>query len=635
MCVRFHIRCEISGCIMEAMKENIDKLKEISRLIRYWILLSTTKAGSGHPTSSLSAVELMVGLMFSEIFKFDLENPKNPNNDHLIFSKGHASPLLYSLYAAAGAIDEQRLRSLRKFTSPLEGHPTPKFPFIEAATGSLGQGLSIGVGMALNAKYLDKMPYKTYVLLGDSEMSEGSIWEAIQIASYYKLNNLIGIVDINRLGQTGETMYGHDLDAYKNRLQAFGWNAIVVRGHDLINIVDAYKKCLDQKEKPSMILAKTIKGKGISFLEDRLGWHGKTLSEKEFKKAKKELGDINFDIRGQVKIPENNKPTPLPLSLKVKEKISQSKLGQMISTRKAFGLALARLGTENPKLVTLDAEMKNSTYTEIFESYFPKRFFQMYIAEQNMVSVALGLSIMGKVPFIATFAAFFTRAYDQIRMAQYSNANIKFVGSHVGVSIGQDGPSQMGLEDISMFRSIHDSVVLYPSDAVSCEKLVEEAAKHFGIVYIRTTRKDTPVIYAKNQSFPIGGSKVIKKSKNDRVTLIGTGITLHQALIAYKKLKKSNITVRIIDLYSIKPIDKQTLKKAARETQKILVVEDHHPEGGIAEAVRSALYKEKMQIHSLAVRRREMSGKPEELLDYEDIHHEDIVRKVKLMLNRV
>jgi transketolase len=617
-------------------KERIKKLGKIAKLIRYYILVSTTEAGSGHPTSSLSATDLMTGLLFGGTFRFDIDHPEHPNNDRLIFSKGHASPLFYALWAAAGKLTEKEILTLRKFGSRLEGHPTVAFPFVEASTGSLGQGLSIGLGMALNAKYIDKLPYKTYVLLGDSEMSEGSQWEAVQIAAYYKTDNLIGIIDVNRFGQRGETMYGHDLSAYKKRISSFGWETILIDGHSLPEIIVAYEKAFHVNNRPVMIIAKTLKGKGISFLEGQDGWHGKATNKEELARALQELGVIDTSIRGEIPKPKDMRPDP-SLSPLAKGRIKGGIIEQLINypadkpvaTRKAYGKALVRIFPRFPDIVVLDAEVSNSTYSEIFKKKFPERFFEMYVAEQNMVGTALGFSRRGKIPFVSTFGAFFTRAFDQIRMSQYSDANIKFVGSHAGVSIGQDGPSQMGLEDIAMFRAILNSVVLYPSDAVSTEKLVEEAANHIGIVYIRTTRKDTPVIYNNDEEFPIGRNKVLRKSSNDVIAVIAAGITLFEALNAYEELKKSDILIRVIDLYCIKPIDKKALKEALGTTRYIITVEDHYAEGGIGEAVRSALSDHGVPIYSLAVRKMPKSGKPEELLDYEEISKDAIIKKIK------
>lgn len=607
------------------------ELANIARLIRYYILVSTTEAGSGHPTSSLSATELMTVLLFGGIFRYDLDRPDHPNNDRLIFSKGHASPLLYALWAAAGRVSLEEILTLRKFGSPLEGHPSTVFPYVDVATGSLGQGLSIGVGMALNAKYIDKLPYRTYVLLGDSEMSEGSQWEAMEIASYYHLDNLIGIIDVNRLGQRGETMLGYDLDTYDRRITSFGWKTIVVDGHSITEILNAYMDALKVKGSPVMIIAKTVKGKGVSFLEDRNGFHGKALKREDLEKALKEIGEVDTSLKVMIDVPEDLKP----------ERIEEGKPGNIsyspgrsVPTRMAYGNGLVRIFSAFPDMVVLDAEVSNSTFSEIFMKKYPHRFFEMFIAEQNMVGVAVGLACRGKIPFVSTFAAFLTRAFDQIRMSQYSHVNIKFMGSHAGVSIGEDGPSQMGLEDIAIFRTLLGSVVLYPSDAVAADKLVEEAARHRGIVYIRTHRNPLPVIYDVDEEFPIGGSKMLRYSDKDIATVVGAGVTLHEALSAYEELRKEGIPIRVIDLYSVKPVDKTTLEIAARETGVIITVEDHFAEGGLGDAVKNALSENPVPVFSLAVLKIPRSGKPRELLDYEEISSEAIIRKVKEILKK-
>ncbi|RJQ48241.1 MAG: transketolase [Nitrospiraceae bacterium] len=608
-----------------------ERLRKIARLIRYFILVSTTGAGSGHPTSSLSATDLMTCLLFGGVFRFDIKNPQHPNNDRLVFSKGHASPLFYSQWTAAGVLTEEQLMSMRKFGSPLEGHPTRAFNFVEAATGSLGQGLSVGAGIAMNAKYVDKLPYRTYVLLGDSEMSEGSQWEAMQIAVHYKLDNLTGILDVNRLGQRGETMYGHDLLAYEKRISSFGWETIMIDGHLLNEILAAFKKALTVKGRPVMIIARTIKGKGVSFLENKNGWHGKPVIKDDLPKALEEIGKTDRSIRGEIQAPDNIEPERRQPAEIAAVSYAHEK---PVATRKAYGNALKRIFPEFPDIVVLDAEVSNSTYSEIFRDAYPDRFFEMYIAEQNMAGMALGFSTRGKISFVSTFAAFLTRAYDQIRMSQYSDANIKFCGSHAGVSIGEDGASQMGLEDIAMFRAILGSVVLYPCDAVSTERLVEEMARHRGISYIRTTRKETPVIYSADEEFQIGGCKVLAESREDTVTVVSAGITLHEALQAYETLKKENIYIRVIDLYSIKPVDQETLQAAAKDTKAVITVEDHFAEGGIGEAVRSALAEFTTPVYSLAVRKMPKSGKPQELLDYEEISSRAIVEKVKSLFAR-
>lgn len=605
------------------------QLEKIARLIRYDILTMTTNAGSGHPTSSLSAVELMVGLLFGGFFRYDADQPDHPNNDRLLFSKGHASPLFYSLWAAAGKLSQEDLMTYRRFGSSLEGHPTAAFRYAEAATGSLGQGLSIGVGLALNAR-LDKLPYRTYILLGDSEMAEGSVWEAMEIAAHYQLNNLVAVVDVNRLGQRGETMYGHDLEAYRRRAEAFDWHTIIVDGHNLEEILNAYRQVDQVIDRPVMILARTLKGKGVSFIEDKNGWHGKALKKEELDQALSELGEVDKEIRGTFAVPQDLKPAgqptaePAPLSYAV---------GEQVATRKAFGNALKRLYPAFPNIVSLDGEVSNSTMAAYFKQEHADRFFEMYIAEQNMAGAALGFAGRGKIPFVSTFAAFMSRAYDQIRMSQYSNANIKFVGSHAGVSIGMDGPSQMGLEDIAFFRTIINGLVLYPCDAVSTEKLVAEAARHRGIAYLRTTRMATPVLYGPDEEFPIGGCKVLRRSDADRATLVAAGLTVHESLAACEVLQKEGVAVGVIDLYSIKPVDEKALQAAAAASGLLITIEDHVPEGGLGDAVRSALWNKGVTVASLAVRKKPKSGKPRELLDYEEISADAIVAKVKALVS--
>jgi transketolase len=587
----------------------------------------TTQAGSGHPTSALSATELMSALMFGGIFRFDLDNPKHPNNDRLIFSKGHATPLFYSLYAVAGKLTEDEIMTYRNFDSPLEGHPTMSFPYTEAATGSLGQGLSIGLGIALNAKYLDQLPYMTYVLLGDSEMAEGSQWETMQLAAHYKLDNLVAVLDVNRLGQRGETMYGWDLLAYEERVGAFGWETILINdGHSFPDIIAAYQQAMLVADKPVMIIAHTIKGKGVSLVENQNGWHGVALNKEQLEKALAELGPVDKSARGQVARPEDLKPA----EVKPQPAAAMSyKPGESLATRKAYGNALKRLAPQFPNLVSLDGEVSNSTYAETFKNAYPQKFFEMYIAEQNMVGAGLGLATRGKIPFVSTFAAFFSRAFDQIRMSQYSEPNLKFAGSHAGVSIGEDGPSQMGLEDLAMFRSIRDSVVLYPADAVSTERLVEEALKHQGIVYMRTTRMGTPILYGLDEEFPIGGCKVLRQSDRDVATVIGAGVTLFEALAAYEELQKEGVNIRVIDLYSVKPVDTNTLMAAAKATKGLITVEDHYPAGGIGEAVLGALAPNPMKVYCLAVTKKPKTGKPAQLLDFEEISRTAIVKLVK------
>ncbi|MGB0757278.1 MAG: transketolase [Patescibacteria group bacterium] len=602
-----------------------DTLTQLSARIRSQIISATTAAGSGHPTSSLSATDLITVLMFDGFYRFDLENPDYHNNDRLIFSKGHAAPLLYAAYAAAGKVTNEELHNLRSFKSPLEGHPTLEFPYTEVATGSLGQGLSVGVGMALNAKYLDKLPYNTFVLLGDSELSEGSNWEAMALASQYNLSNLIGILDVNRLGQRGETMHGHNVKVYKDKCEAFGWKVIVIDGHSMKDIQKAYKKALSS-DRPTMIVAKTLKGKGVSFIENTDNWHGKALSEEESKKALSEFGDVDLTVTGTVASPERRDPSALK-SPDTIPSIAWSDIETM-ATRKAYGHALQEVLQQQTNVVVLDAETSNSTFAAMGRDVADDRFFEMYIAEQNMAGVALGLSRRGKVAFTSTFAAFWSRAHDQIRMSQYSGGNVKFVGSHAGISIGADGSSQMALEDLSLFRSIHDSVVLYPSDAISTRALVHAAYKHTGNVFIRTTRAATKLNYDTDTEFTIGGSGTLKKSDDDNVTLIGAGITVHECMKAYDILKKKGISARVIDMYSVKPLDIETLISAAADTDRVVVVEDHYPEGGLGEAVTHALAEHETPVSTLSVQKLPRSGSTEELLKYAEIDAEAIVSLV-------
>lgn len=612
---------------------NQKTLLELAKLVRYYILISTTEAGSGHPTSSLSATDLMTVLMFGGFLKADLNNPEYNNNDRLIFSKGHAAPLLYALYAVAGKINEKELLTLRKFGSKLEGHPAMSFPYTESATGSLGQGLSIGAGMAMNAK-LEKLNYKTFVLLGDSEMTEGSVWEAFAWSAYNKLDNLIAIVDINRLGQRGETMYGHNLAIYKKKIEAFGWKVFIVDGHNLLEIEKTFKQAEKIIGKPVAILAKTIKGKGIKFWENKEGWHGKTLAQDELKQALKDLGQVNKKLKGNVVKPKIKTiiNSQLPITNKLPITNYQYKIGDLVATRKAYGQTLVELFNKFPEMVVLDAETSNSTYAEFFKKVYPERFLEMFIAEQNMFSVALGLSRRGKKPFVSTFGAFWSRAYDQIRMAQYSKPNLVICGSHAGVSIGEDGPSQMALEDIAMMRSVLNSVVMYPADAVATKAIMKLLTKHVGMSYLRTTREALPVLYKNTEKFKIGGSKVLYKSTKDIITVIGAGITLHEAQKAYKELKAQKINIRVIDLYSVKPLDLITLKKAAQDTKQIIVVEDHHKEGGLYEAITGALINENVKIYSLAVNKMPKSGTPTQLLNYENISAKAIIKLIKKLI---
>ncbi|HLH63095.1 MAG TPA: transketolase [Ktedonobacteraceae bacterium] len=615
-------------------ESKVQQWTNLAQQLRVDSIRSTTAAGSGHPTSSMSAADLMAVLMISYLH-YDFEDPKNPNNDHFVLSKGHASPLLYSMFKAAGAITDEELLTLRKFGSRLEGHPTPAIPWVDVATGSLGQGLPIGVGIALCGKYLDKLPYHVWVLCGDSETAEGSIWEAFDHASHYKLNNLIAIIDVNRLGQRGETELGWNTAAYEARAKAFGWNAIVIDGHNYDEINNAYAQAVQATDAPTVIIAKTVKGKGVSFLENVNGWHGKALNKDQEQQALKELNYAR-SMTFPVQKPENRQPAPEAAKKQVElPKYDNSK---PVATRKAYGDALQAIGAANPDVVGLDGEVSNSTYADEFARAFPDRFFEQYIAEQQMVAAAVGMSVRHKIPFASTFAAFLTRAYDFIRMAAVSRANIRLCGSHAGVSIGQDGPSQMALEDLAMMRAVYGSTVLYPCDPNQTAQLVAEMAGHDGIVYMRTTREATPTIYSAGDEFMIGGSKVVHSSENDEATVIAAGITLHEALKAYDQLQQEGINVRIIDAYSVKPLDEETIIAAAEETGgRIVVVEDHWPEGGLGDAVLDvfAQYDGLLpRVVKLAVQSMPGSGTPDELLEEAGINAHHIVQAVKVLAHK-
>jgi transketolase len=615
------------------MADPMSAWKELAAQLRVDSIRCTTAAGSGHPTSSMSAADLMAVLL-TKYLHYDWANPHLPNNDRLIFSKGHACPLLYALYKAAGAITDEELLTLRKFGSRLQGHPNPHvLPWVDVATGSLGQGLPIGVGMALNGKYLDKLPYHVWVVLGDSEMAEGSIWEAFDKASYYKLNNLVGILDMNRLGQRGPTDLGWNGPAYAARARAFGWHAIELDGHDLAAIDRAYAEALAQKDKPTCLVAKTEKGHGVSFVANKEGWHGKAFNADQEKTALAELGGVRH-LTVKTPQPEDKQPAPLPPAKPLKLPVYE--VGGKEATRKAYGDALVAVGAFRPEVVALDGEVSNSTHADEFKKAFPDRFFEMFIAEQQLLGATVGLSVLGKRPFASTFAAFFTRAFDQVRMASISNATIRLCGSHAGVSIGEDGPSQMGLEDLAMMRAVCGSTVLYPSDPNQTAQLVLQMVDLPGISFLRTTREKTPVIYAPGDKFPVGGSRLVKSSDKDKVAVVGAGITLHEALKAYDKLKAEGIAVRVIDAYSVKPIDQETLRRAARDTGgKLVVVEDHWFEGGLGDAVLDAFTGAGVKpptVVKLAVRAMPGSGTPAELLNAAGIDAEHIARAVKELL---
>jgi transketolase len=612
------------------MPEPLQQWKQLGAQLRVDSIRSTTTGGSGHPTSSMSAADLMAVLL-SEYLRYDWTNPHQPNNDRLIFSKGHASPLLYAVYKAAGAISDEEMLTLRRFGSRLEGHPNPHvLPFVDVATGSLGQGLPIGVGMALNGKYLDRLPYRVWVLLGDSEMAEGSIWEAFDKASHYQLNNLIGILDMNRLGQRGETELGWNSAAYAARARAFGWHAIELDGHDLAAIDTAYAQALEPRDQPTCLVARTEKGHGVSFLANKDGWHGKALSQEQAREAIQELGgERHLTVRTHA--PEDRQPAPLaaakPLKLPVYETGSQE------ATRKAYGDALVAVGAHRPDVIALDGEVSNSTHADEFQHAYPERFFEMFIAEQQLLGAAVGLGVLGKKAYASTFAAFFTRAYDQIRMAAVSNATIHLCGSHAGASIGEDGPSQMGLEDLAMMRAVYGSTVLYPCDPNQTAVLVNEMADLRGISYLRTTRGKTAVIYPASEKFPIGGSKVLRRSDADQATVVAAGITVHESLKAYDRLKSEGISIRIIDAYSVKPIDARSLRQAAAETGgRLVVVEDHWIEGGLGDSVLEAFtggQGELPRVVKLAVHGMPGSGTPAELLHAAGIDADCIAAAVK------
>ncbi len=585
--------------------------RELGQQFRVDSVRSSSAAGSGHPTSSMSAADLMAVLV-TKYFRYDVQGPHDARNDHLIFSKGHASPLLYAIFKAIGALSDEEMLTFRKLGSRVEGHPTPVLPWVDVATGSLGQGLPIGVGLALAGKRLDRLPYRVWVLCGDSEMAEGSMWEAFEHAGFEKLDNLTAIIDVNRLGQTRETRHGWDLAAYSNRARAFGWHAIEVDGHDVEAIDAAYAEAIGTTDRPSVIVARTVKGKGFSAVENKLQQHGKALEESD--RAIEELGGPR-NIRVEVQKPSfDGQQHSFPAAAL---ELPRYEIGQEVPTRKAYGDALAALGRGRGDVVALDGEVSNSTYSEIFAKEHPERYFEMFIAEQQMVAAAVGMQVRDWKPFASTFAAFLTRAYDFIRMAAISRANIRLSGSHAGVSIGEDGPSQMALEDLAAFRAVHGSTVLYPCDANQTAKLVELMADRDGIAYIRTTRGKTPVIYGPDERFEVGGSRVVRSSRDDQVTIVGAGITLHEALKAADELARDGVGARVIDLYSVKPVDVRTLTEAARDTDAIIVVEDHWPEGGLGDAVLDALADsdERPPIVKLAVREMPGSGTPEELVD--------------------
>jgi transketolase len=576
--------------------------RELGQQLRVDAVRASAKAGSGHPTSSMSAADLAAVLLASH-FRYDFDDPRGKGNDRLVFSKGHASPLVYGLFRAAGVLSEEEFGTYRQFGSRLEGHPVPVLPWVDVATGSLGQGLPIGVGMALAGKRLDRLPFRVWVICGDSEMAEGSMWEAAEHAAFYELDNLTAIIDVNRLGQRGETMHGWDLSSYSDRLRAFGWHAIEIDGHDVEQIDAAYREAQTTTGKPTAVVAKTLKGKGYSKVEDQNGWHGKAVAEE----AVEELGGIR-NLTVDVPKPDHGEPHRFETS---GGNWPAYEVGDKVATRKAYGEALAALGGDRGDVVVLDGEVSNSTYAEIFRDAHPERYLEMYIAEQQMVAAAVGVQVLGWKPFSSTFAAFLSRAYDFVRMAAVSQATLAFCGSHAGVSIGEDGPSQMGLEDLAEFRAINGSTVLYPCDGNQTTKLVRAMADLEGISYLRTTRADTEVIYSAEEEFPVGGSKTLREG--DDVAIVTAGITVPEALRAADALAEEGISARVIDAYSVKPVDAATLCSLA---MPIVTVEDHRAEGGLGEAVLAALAEGGATPHVavLAVRELPHSGKPAELL---------------------
>lgn len=605
---------------------------ELAQQLRVDSVRASTSAGSGHPTSSLSAADLMAVLMARHL-RYDWQQPTNAAGDHLIFSKGHASPLLYAMFLAAGAIDEQELlTTYRRCGARLQGHPTPVLPWVDVATGSLGQGIAYGVGIALTGRDLEKQPYRVWVLCGDSEMAEGSVWEALDKAGRHQLAHFTALIDVNRLGQCGPTEWGWDTDTYARRAEAFGCRALVVDGHDLTAVDQALTTAADGQA-PTVIVAKTVKGRGVAEIADAEGWHGKALPDDLAERAVAELGGVRrLTVRGPRPPADTHPREPMG---EVTVELPRFEPGDKVATRVAFGKALVALGAR-ADVVVLDAEVGNSTHTADFGKAHPERYFQTYIAEQQLIASAVAMAVRGYRPYAATFAAFLSRAYDFIRMAAISQVTMALSGSHCGVEIGADGPSQMGLEDLAMMRAVHGSTVLYPGDATCAAVLTAAMADLEGISYLRTTRGAYPVLYPADESFPVGGSKTLRATDQDQVTLVGAGVTLHECLAAADHLAADDISARVIDLYSVKPVDADTLARAARDTRALVVVEDHHPEGGLGEAVLSALaeHRQAPALAHLAVRNLPASGTPAELLDASGLSHPYIARAARDLLAR-
>ena len=612
------------------MTTSLATLKNLATQLRIDSVRSTSEAGSGHPTSCLSAAEIVSTLFFAEMC-YEPRNPQNPDNDRFVLSKGHSAPILYAAWAEAGLFPREELLTLRRLDSDLEGHPTPRLPFVDVATGSLGPGICASIGTALNARRIGS-EYRTYVLLGDGEMAEGSVWEAADIAVYHKLDNLCAVIDVNALGQSQQTQFGHNMDDIARRWNAFDWHTIVVDGHDVQALLNAYAEARATKGKPTMILARTLKGKGLAAIEGKDGWHGKALKKGE--ETDKAVAELEKQM-----VAGAEKPVIAGPRSKARAEASADyskipapafKLGDQVATREAWGVALAAVGAIDARVVGLDADVKNSTFSDKFEKVAPGRFYENFIAEQVMVGASMGLAARGAIPFPSTFACFLTRAADFIRMSAISFSNVKFAGSHAGVSIGEDGPSQMALEDLSMMRSVHGCAVLYPCDAVSTHRLVIEMAKHKGLAYMRTSRPKTAVIYGPDEQFPIGGSKVVRQGRNDKAAVIGAGVTLFEALKAYDLLKSEGIEIRVIDAYSLQPIDAKTMTEAGRATGGVIItVEDHYPAGGIGDAVSEAVAPAGYAVRRLAVTEIPRSGQPDELIDRFGISARHIVEAVR------
>jgi transketolase len=615
--------------MMEIPEGRLHALADVATRLRIESIRATTAARSGHPSSSASAAELVAAVFF-DAMRFAPDEPRAVGGDRFVLSKGHAAPLLYAVWAEVGLLKREQLTTLREIDSDLEGHPTPRLSFVDVATGSLGQGLGVGVGLALGAR-LAGSEARVFVLMGDGETAEGSVWEAVQMAANRTLDNLIAIVDVNALGQSGPTMLGHDLDGYRRRFSAFGWRVQAIDGHDLAQVVTALRRARRTRGAPSVIVARTVKGKGIAGVEGLAGWHGKPLPADAAEAAIASLASGLHHVPPPPIQRPRSRRTVAPTATPSQERPAPP--GGAIATREAYGQALVRLGATDPRVVVLDGDVKNSTFAERFFEAFPERSFEAFIAEQNMVSAAAGLAAQGLVPFASSFACFLTRAADQIRMAGISRSNVKLCGSHAGVSIGEDGPSQMALEDLALFRALPDAVVLYPADGVSTDACVQLAASYRGLVYIRTTRMKTEAIYGADETFAIGGAKVVRARDGDRLTVVAAGITVHEALAAADELEGKGLPVRVVDLYGLKPLDAQTLAQAAEATGgKLLTVEDHYAEGGLGAAVVEALGERPITIRRLAVREIPRSGAPRQLLERYGIGRAAIVRAVEEMV---